>query len=89
MPVYYFHVWDNGELVPDPDGLELPDLDSVREEVRKSILSVLREDQMDTLSFNREFRIADARGQTVMVVQFRLSSGPAAGSGVEVPEDAC
>jgi hypothetical protein len=74
MPAYYFHIRDNGVLLKDPDGLELPDLDAARVECKRLILSVLQEEQMDEqLSANREFQIEDETGRTVLVVPFRLA----------------
>lgn len=81
MPVYYFHVRDGGKIMRDPEGLELPDIDSVREVVRNSILSVLRENQTDKLSYDSEFQIDDERGRTVLIVPFRLALHPDAITG--------
>ena len=38
MPAYYLHVRDNGTLIRDPDGIDLPDLGGVCDEIRKSVL---------------------------------------------------
>ena len=72
MPTYYFHIRDNGDLIKDPDGLELPDVDAVRAECKRIIASVLQEEQMDDQrSANREFQVEDEAGRTVFVVPFR------------------
>ena len=72
MPAYYFHIRDNGTLIRDPDGLELPDLDAVRAECRRVVVSVLQEEKMDDQrSGNREFQIEDETGRIVLVVPFR------------------
>ena len=73
MPAYYFHVWEDGVLIRDPDGLELPDIDAVHEEVTNSIVSVLREEDLDELSADRAFQIDDYLGRTVLKVPFRLA----------------
>ena len=73
MPAYYFHIWDDGVLIRDPDGLELPDIDAVRERVKNSIVSVLQEEDLDDLSAERAFQIEDDLGRTVLKVPFRLA----------------
>ena len=74
MPAYYFHIRDNGVLLRDPDGLELPDLDAARAECKRLILSVLKEEQIDEqFSVNRQFQIEDETGRTILIVPFRLA----------------
>jgi len=74
MPTYYFHIRENGTLIRDPDGLELPDLDAARVECKILILSVLREEQIDEeFSANRQFQVEDETGRTVLLVPFRLA----------------
>ena len=74
MPTYYFHIRENGTLIRDPDGLELPDLDAVRGECRSLILSVLREEQVDEArSADRQFQVEDESGRTVLLVPFQLA----------------
>lgn len=74
MPAYYFHIRDNGVLMRDRTGLELPDLEAVRVECTRIIVSVVKEEKMDdALSANREFEIEDEAGRTVLVVPFRSS----------------
>jgi hypothetical protein len=74
MPAYYFHVRDRGTLIRDPDGIELPDLSSARDECRKLILSVLQDEQPnDEFSAGREFQVEDELGRVVLTVPFRLS----------------
>ena len=77
MPAYYFHIRDNGVLLRDPDGLELPDLDAARAECKRLILSVLREEPIsEELSANREFEVVDETGRTVLLIPFRLALSP-------------
>jgi len=74
MPAYYFHIRDSDTLIRDPDGLELPDIDSARAECKNLILSVLREEQIDEeQSANRQFQVEDETGRTVLLVPFRLA----------------
>jgi Domain of unknown function (DUF6894) len=76
MPCYYFHIRDDGVLLEDPDGIELPNLDAAREECRKLILSVLQEEGMtQEFSAKREFQVVDESGETVLVVPFGFVAG--------------
>jgi hypothetical protein len=79
--VYYFHVRDNGTLIRDPDGIDLPDLKGVRSEIRKSVLSVLKEEYVAEASGDREFQIEDASGRIVLVIPFQPTFIPAALAG--------
>ena len=81
MAAYYFHVRDNGTLIRDPDGIDLPDLNGVRSEIRKLVLSVLQEEYAADVSADFEFQIEDASGRIVMAVPFRLAFTPAALAG--------
>ena len=75
MPTYYFHIRDQpGVLLRDPDGIELPDLDALRDECRRLIISVIQEEQMtEEFSVNREFQVEDERGRTILAMPFRLA----------------
>ena len=77
MAAYYFHVRDNGALIRDSDGIDLPDIKGVRNEIRNFVLSLLRQEHADEVSANREFQIEDATGRIVLVVPFRLAHTPA------------
>jgi hypothetical protein len=65
MPLYYFHLQSSTKIVHDKEGIELQDLDSVREEAVQSareIMSqqVLKGDQPN----DRTFLIEDAEGNS-------------------------
>jgi hypothetical protein len=82
MPVYYFHIRDNGDLLEDPEGIELPTLDAASVECKELIVSVLREEQAAEESLaGREFQIEDATGRVVLVVPFQLASPARVGGG--------
>ena len=79
LPRYYFHIYDSDKLiVEDSEGLELTNLQSVSEECRSFIESVLSEpDWQDEKARGREFRVIDEHGRQVFVVPFdevRVSS---------------
>jgi hypothetical protein len=72
MPSYYFHIRDHGELVLDPDGLELPDIASARDECRKIVRAVLDEEKWPgEVETDRQFEIVDELGHAVLVVPFK------------------
>ena len=74
MPAYYFHVRDHGVLLRDPNGLELPNLEAAREELKRLVLSVLREEQFEgQLSVHREFQVEDEAGSVVLLIPFQLA----------------
>ena len=81
MAAYYFHVRDNGTLIKDSDGIDLPDIKSVREDIRNLVLSLLREGHAADVSADREFQIEDASGRILMTVPFRLAHTPIAMAG--------
>jgi len=79
MPTYYFHIRENGALLRDPDGVQLPDLDFARSEFSELIISaiqeIIQEEQMTKESLvDRQFQVEDERGRTVLVVPFFLPS---------------
>lgn len=74
MPRYFFHIRDNGTLVEDPDGIELPDMADVQDECRRLILSVLQEEEpTEDFLANREFLVADELGRAILTVPFRAA----------------
>jgi hypothetical protein len=81
MAAYYFHIRDNGTLIRDPDGIDLPDLEGVRSEIRKLVLSVLQEEDQADVSTDLEFQIEDASGRIVLVIPFQPAFTPAALAG--------
>jgi len=71
MPCYYFHVLDRGELIEDPDGLELCDLAAAREECSRIVQGILGEEGWrGGLVADRRFQIVDELGRTVLIVPF-------------------
>jgi hypothetical protein len=72
MPNYFFHVRDDhGVLIEDRVGLNLPDLGFALDECRKTIQTVLREEEwQDILDADRRFEIVDRRGRVVLTVPF-------------------
>ena len=70
MPRYFFNVVD-GFSEPDPDGVELPDLDAARTEAITAAGEILR-DMGANVWDGTEWRmeVTDGRGRTLFVVRF-------------------
>jgi hypothetical protein len=72
MPHFYFHIREQGQLIPDEDGLMLRDLAQARQEAMESCLDLLRnrihgEHSLDGL----RIEIADASGKIIESVNVR------------------
>jgi transcriptional regulator with XRE-family HTH domain len=76
MPRYFFHIYEYEMLTrPDPEGVELPQLQAAKEECLRVIQETLQEPQSrPELVEGREFRVADESGQTLLIVPFSKSS---------------
>jgi len=66
MPQFYFHIRDTNGLTRDPEGQELPDLDTARREAVSAAREILGEKLLHGGSLNgRTIEIADETGQVV------------------------
>jgi hypothetical protein len=71
MPRYFFHVRNGSELIPDPKGVELPDLRSAPDELQRAVREVLNEDAFRSeLGANRQIEITDEQGRLVLLIPF-------------------
>jgi hypothetical protein len=43
MPVFYFPVWEHGKLIPDEEGVELPDSEEARVEALRTLSEIARD----------------------------------------------
>jgi hypothetical protein len=69
MACFFFHIRDRGELIEDPDGLELPDIATARDECGRIMRGVLGEERWrHELNADRQFEITDEQGQIVLFV---------------------
>ena len=71
MPSYFFHVRIGGALIEDPDGLQLSNANSIRDECRRAVREILAEEKGYEASDDVELVIVDELGRTVAVVPFR------------------
>jgi hypothetical protein len=71
MPRYFFHIRDQGELIEDPVGLELPSDAFVRRECRGLVENILAEREWrDILDAGLSFEITDEQNRVTLIVPF-------------------
>jgi hypothetical protein len=71
VALYYFHIRCNGELIRDPEGLELPDLETAMHEALKGAWSMMSADILTgTLRLNQAIEICDSRGRSLSTLRF-------------------
>jgi hypothetical protein len=72
MPRYYFDIHKNEQVVPDLDGVEMPDLAAAVDEAhfaaREMIAEAIKADRPSVLRY--AFEIADGDGSTLYRVKF-------------------
>jgi hypothetical protein len=72
MPKFHFNIRDDQGLIPDEEGMELPDLAAARTEASEGAREILA----DALRFHREvdgkrIEIADERGEVIETLKVR------------------
>jgi hypothetical protein len=71
MPRYFFHVRDGDELIPDPEGVELPNFDSAADECRRIVREVMSAEPFRSeLEADRQFEITDEQGRLALLIPF-------------------
>jgi len=72
MPLYFFHVRDGDDLIPDQVGIELPDFAAALSEARAAIRELVSEALRNAQGVQRlEIEINDGSGRTLQVVSVR------------------
>jgi hypothetical protein len=73
MPRYYLHIRDEeGRLVEDPDGSELPDLEAARAEALTGARAVLAEKvRAGELIGDQRFEITDEAGTVLTIIPMK------------------
>jgi hypothetical protein len=74
MPLYYLHIRNRNKLAPDPEGIELPDIDAALSEALRVARELLSE--VPDLGRNASIEIADRTGQIVLTVPFSDAINP-------------
>ncbi len=71
MARYYFHIHDSHGLVPDDEGRELPDLETVRGQALKGARSIISDDVMQGyVDMQRRIEVMDEAGEPVLTIRF-------------------
>jgi hypothetical protein len=74
MPKFYFHVNGPAGMTADEEGIELENLDQVREEALGGARDILSDLVKSGKPLDgHTFVIADEAGETVMTIPFRLA----------------
>ena len=72
MPRYYFHIKEEATTIRDNDGMELEELEAVRNEATQAAREMMSEDVREGYAPNgRTFVVTDERGQTVLMFPFK------------------
>jgi hypothetical protein len=72
MPRYYLHIRDEGRLVEDPDGSDLPDLEAARAEALEGARNILAAKvKAGKLIDDQRFEITDETGAVLAVVPLK------------------
>ena len=71
MPLFYFHLREDGTIVVDEEGIELPDLSAAREEAIAGARSILSDEaKKGRLPLSFRVEVTDEAGDTVMSLIF-------------------
>ncbi len=72
MPRYFFHIRDDGLVIKDVEGIELPDIPDMKARLLRAAKEVLSEEEWKAeRTDGRSFEIVDEEGRTLLVVPFR------------------
>lgn len=71
MPIYYFHIQGCDELIRDLEGVDLPDMDAVRDEAREGARAIMADRvRKGSEPDHQAFRVDDDAGRTVLDYPF-------------------
>jgi hypothetical protein len=71
MARYFFHLHEGGQRLPDPDGMEIDDLDGLREAALTGARSIVSHDaRSGVIDLSGSIEVADTQGRVVLVVSF-------------------
>jgi hypothetical protein len=72
MPLFYLHIRDGDDVIEDPDGSDLPDIEAAKEEARVSARHILAERVRDgRVIGSQNFDIVDEVGNLCARVWMR------------------
>jgi hypothetical protein len=72
MPLYFFHFHSNGNVAVDPEGQELPNLETAREEAIVGLREIAadRIRSGEPVGFSNRMEIANEAGELLLAVSF-------------------
>ena len=74
MPLYFFHIKDEATTMLDHEGIELDDLEAVREEATQAARQTMSGRVLDGHEPNgRAFVVTDEQGHVVLNFPFKLA----------------
>jgi hypothetical protein len=74
MPRYFFHVKYKAKTIRDEEGMDLHDLDAVREEAEESARQITCDRLLlGELVEDEAFVVTDEEGQTVLICPFKAA----------------
>ncbi len=77
MARFYFHIRKGDDLVTDPEGVEVPNSEIVRDEAIEAARDLLSEGDLQGLDRRGwAFEVADESGQTVLTLPFSEAVEP-------------
>ena len=73
MPLFYFHINEDGNVLYDEEGSDHPDLQAARGEAIEGIRQIISEAVLtgSPLRLDREMYVADDAGHTLLKFMFR------------------
>jgi hypothetical protein len=73
MPLFFFHIKQNGDVLDDDEGSDHPDLDAAREEAIEGIRQIISDAVLtgSPLGLDREMHVDDDAGHTLLKIMFR------------------
>src|SRR4029077_21283011 len=73
MPLFFFHIKENGDVLYDEEGSDHIDLDAAREEAIEGIRQIISDAVLtgSPLGLDREMHIDDNAGHTLSKIMFR------------------
>ena len=77
MPRYFFHIRDGENIIPDEEGLELPDNEAAGVEARRSAVEMLADAQRDSTDISHQvIEVTTADGVVIARVELAPSDPP-------------
>ena len=73
MPLFYFHIKENGDVLYDDEGSDHPDLDAAREEAIEGIRKIISNAILtgSPLGLDRGMHVDDDAGHTLLKILYR------------------